>query len=372
MKHAALAVLALAGLPGPRAELRVLNWPDYFAKETLPGFEKEFSCKVVLDHIESSETIRAKLEGGRSGYDVVFPSDEVMPGLIAAGLLQKLDPARLPNLRNLSARFRGLPYDPKNERSVAYMWGTTGIAYNKRKVNPPPDSWAALWDPRFAGRATILDDPREAFAAAMWLEGADPMKPSAEAIARAGRRLVAARPLAYDSSPRQRLIRGEAWIAQCFNGDAIQAAEAADRAGDIGFVIPKEGGTLWIDSMAVALGAPSPDLAHQFIDYLLRPEVSAAITNAVYFANPNEAAKPHLRREVLENRMVYPSEEELKRCPLLAELPPDLKKGMDDAWAEVKASAGASGGMPFLLVGGGVVVVLVLAVLLLSRRGAAA
>ncbi len=354
------------GAPAPRAEIRILNWPDYFAKETLPGFEKESGCRVILDYIESSETIRTKLEGGKSGYDVVFPSDEVMPALVAAGLLEKLDPAKLPNLKNIGPRFRGLAYDPKNEYSVPYMWGTTGIAYLKDRVSPAPDSWAALWDAKVAKRATLLDDAREAFAAAVWLEGGDPMKTDFEAIDKGKRRLLAARPLAYESAPKDRLIRGEAWLSQCFNGDALQADE--ELQGRVGYVIPKEGGTLWFDSMCVAKGAPSAELAHKFIDYLLRPDVSAAITNERYFANPNEAARKHIRKEVLENPMVYPSDEDLKRCHLLGELPPDLKKRMDDAWAEVKASSAASSGSSFLMIGGVAVVLLVVALVLFARK----
>jgi spermidine/putrescine transport system substrate-binding protein len=367
MIRIALALALLAGASAPRAEVRVLTWPDYFAKDTLSAFEKEFGCKVVLDHIESSETIRVKLEGGKSGYDVVFPSDEVVPALIAGGLLEKLDPARLPNLKNIAPQFRGLAYDPKNEHSVPYMWGTTGIAYRKDRVSPAPDSWAALWDPKVASRATLLDDAREAFAAAIWLEGGDPMAPGAPAIEKGKARLLAAKVLAFESSPKDRLLRGEAWISQAFNGDALQAAEELE--DKIGYVIPKEGGTLWIDNLCVAKGSPSPDLAHKFIDYLLRPQVSAAITNEMYFANPNQEAQKHIKKEVLENPLVYPGPEDLKRCKLLGDLPPDLKKKMDDAWAEVKASAAASaGGSSYLMIGGVAVVLVILALLVLSRK----
>jgi spermidine/putrescine-binding protein len=362
---AAALLVAAGGDPAP--ELHVFNWADYFAADTISGFEKEFRCKVTLDYIESSETLRAKLQGGRSGYDVVFPSDEVMPGFIAAGLLEKIDAAKVPNLKNLAARFRGLPYDPRNEYSIPYMWGTTGIAYNKKHVSPPPDSWAALWDPKYAGRATLLDDAREAFAAALWLEGGDPERPTAEGIEKAKQRLIRGRPLAYDSSPKQRLIRGEAWISQCFNGDALQAAEAEERSADVGYVIPKEGGTQWVDNMAIAKGAPNPDLAHAFLDYLLRPDVSAAISNEVFFANPNEAAWKHIKKEVLENRFANPSEEDLKRCSLLGDLSPELKKKLDDAWAEVKASGG-SGGISFLLVGAAAVAVILVVLVALVKK----
>ncbi len=336
MTRFALALLFLVGCSPAKPELHVFNWADYFAPDTIKAFEKEFDCRVVLDYFESAETLRAKLANGRSGFDVVFPSDEVMRAFVAKGLLDKIDLARLPNFKNIAPRFRGLDYDPKNEYSVPYMWGTTGIAYNKKKVDPAPDSWAALWDPKVAGHVTILDDPREAFAAAIWVEGGSGLAPTEDAIERGKKRLIAAKVKAFDGQPKLRLIKGEAWMAQCYSGDALQAQAAKERDGDIGFVIPKEGGTIWVDNICVAKGAPNRELAHKFIDYLLRPDVSAAISNEVAYANPNEAAQKLIKKDVLEDRVANPSEEELKRCSILKELAPELKKRLDDAWSQVK------------------------------------
>ena len=336
MKRLALAVLFFAGCSPSKPELHVFNWADYFAPDTIKNFEKEFDCRVVLDYFESAETLRAKIGNGRSGFDVVVPSDEVMRAFVAKGLLDPIDLAKVPNIKNIAPRFRGMEYDPKNEYSVPYMWGTTGIAYNKKKVDPAPDSWAALWDPKVAGHVTILDDPREAFAAAIWVEGGSGIAPTDASIEKAKQRLIAAKVKAFDGQPKLRLIKGEAWVAHCYSGDALQAAAAKERAGDIGFVIPKEGGTIWVDNVCIPKGAPNRDLAHKFIDYLLRADVSAAISNEVAYANPNEAAQKLIKKEVLEDPVANPSEEELKRCSLLKELPPAAKKKLDDAWAEVK------------------------------------
>ena len=336
MKRLALAFLFLAGCSDSKPELHVFNWADYFGPDTVKNFEKEAGCRVVLDYFESSEKLRAKLESGRSGFDVVFPSDEVMRTFIAKGLVEKIELAKLPNLTNIAAKFRGLDYDPKNEYSVPYMWGTTGIAYNKTKVSSAPESWAALWDPKWAGHVTILDDPREAFAAACWGDGGSPFAPTAEAIEKAKQKLVAAKVLAFDGQPKRRLIQGAAWLSQCYSGDALQAAGAKERAGDIGYVIPKEGGTIWVDNICIPKAAPNRELAHRFIDYLLRADVSAAISNDVAYANPNEAAQKLIKKEVLEDRVANPTEAELKRCSLLKELAPEIKKKLDDAWAQVK------------------------------------
>jgi len=336
MKRAFLALLALWGCGPSAPKLHVLTWPNYFAKDTLRDFEKETGCRVVVDYMESSETLRTKLAGGRSGYDVVFPSDEVVPLLVTQGVLEKLDLSKIPNSRNLLSRFRGLPHDPDNAHSVPYMWGTTGIAFLKDKVSPPPDSWEALWDPKYVKQMTMLDDGREVLAAALRLTGADlRAAPLAEAVEKAKRKLMERKPRAYDSSPKTLLVNGDCWIAQCYSGDALQAS--AELKGGVGYVVPKEGGTLWIDNLCIARGAPQRELAHKFIDYLLRPEVSAAITNETRFPNPNEAARKHIRKEVLEDPLVFPPEEVLARCATLPVLPPEVKKAADAAWAEVKA-----------------------------------
>lgn len=331
-------LLGILGCSPSKPELHVFTWADYFAPDTIKNFEKETGCRVVVDYFESAETLRAKLDAGNSGFDVAFPSDEVMHAFIAKGLLEKLDLAKLPNFKNIAPKFRGLDYDPKNEYSVPYMWGTTGLAYNKSKVDPAPDSWAALWDPKYAGHVTVLDDAREAFAAAAFAEGGSPHALNAEGIEKAAKKLGAAKLKAYDGQPKLRLIKGEAWIAQCYSGDAMQAAgaDAKERSGDIGYVIPKEGGTLWFDNLCIPKGAPSKDLAHKFIDYILRAEVSAAISDSVEYANPNEAAQKLIKKEVLENRAANPTEDELKRCTLLKELDPETKKKLDNAWARVK------------------------------------
>jgi spermidine/putrescine-binding protein len=292
---------------------------------------------VTIDDFESTEGLRLKLATPPSGYDVVFPSDEIVQVLIAAGQLEPLDHAKIPNLGNIDPRFRGLPYDPGNRCTVPYLWGTTGIAYNMSKVDPPPDSWAVLWDPKYAGRVTVLDDNRDALGAAMFVNGDDPHAPTPESIARARDKLKECRPRAWISSVKDMLVSGDAWICQAFSGDAMQAGEAGERAGDIGFVIPKEGGFAWFDNMAIAKGAPHPNLAHEFINYLLRPEVSAAISNEVCYANPNLAARPFIDKEQFEDPTIYPDQETMERCRVMTEPPEPLKTLIIKAWAEVKA-----------------------------------
>lgn len=328
MKRVLALVLVLAGCSPAGPELTIFTWPDYFAKDTIANFEKEAGCRVRIDYIPNSEELRAKLEGGASGYDVVFPSDEVVGVLVARGLLEKLDLSRIPNAANLGARYKGLAFDPKNDYSLPYMTGTTGIAYHVDKVMPAPDSWSAA----LASGVGLLDDAREVFAAAIRVEGA---AWTPDGFQRASKRFVGWKPKVWDSSPKARLIAGDIALAQAFSGDALQASEAL--GGKIAYVIPKEGGTLWIDNLCLAKGAKAKELAHRFIDYLLRPEVSAAITNACRFGNPNDAARKHIRKEILENRLIFPADDDLKRLDLLPTLSPETKTSLDKAWAELKA-----------------------------------
>ena len=336
MKRLLALALCLAGGSTPlttgcgpaKPELRIFTWSEYFAEGTIAAFEKETGCAVRVDYIESSEKLRARLEGGTSGFDVVFPSDEVVPFLIAQGLLEKLDLAKIPNAANVGAAFKGLPFDPENAYSLPYMSGTTGIAYHVDKIKPAPESWSAV----LTSEAGLVDDAREVFAAALRAEGA-PW--TSDGLAKAAKRLDGWKPKVWDSNPKAKLIDGDVAIAQSFSGDALQAAEAL--GGKVAYVIPKEGGTLWIDNLCVAKGARQRELAHRFIDFLLRPEISAAITNERKFGNPNEAARKMIKKEILENPLVFPGEDLKKRLSLLPPLSPDLKKQLDRSWAALKA-----------------------------------
>jgi spermidine/putrescine-binding protein len=337
MKAAAalLVAAALAGCSRASETLHVFNWDDYFAPDTLSRFEREAGCRVTLDTYESGQDLLAKLVAGGEGYDVCFPSDEILPALLDKGLLLELDLGRIPNAKHLSPERLGLPFDPTNAYTLPYFWGTTGIAYNREKVNSAPASWNDLWNEAHGRRVSILDDAREAIGAALRADGRSANEADPAALRQAQERLLRQKPLllGYDSAPKERLISGEVWIAQCFSGDAIQARSAG---AAIDYVVPREGASLWIDSMAIPKGARRADLAHRFIDYLLRPDVSAAIADHVGYANPNDAARALTRKEILEDPIVYPPPAVLERCEWLRPLPPAEKQRVEDLWAEVK------------------------------------
>jgi spermidine/putrescine-binding protein len=315
-----------------KSELHLLIWAEYLDKTLIAQFEKETNSRVVVDNFDSSDALRARLEHVPSGFDVVVPSDEILPGLIAEGKLEKLDAAQLPNFKNIAAPFRGMAFDPKNEYSVPFHWGTTGIAYDPAKI-AKPDSWATLFDAATSAKGTILDDPREVFAAALRLDGAALDTLTDAQLAKAKARILKARPKAWESQPQKMVIQGDAVIAQMWSGDAAQVA--AERPGIV-FVIPKEGGTIWFDNLSIAKGSTQTALAHRFLDFMMRPEIAGANTNFKKYPSPNEAAKPHIKKEILENPMIYPPDADLKRTKPLGDMQPEMRKKLMQAWADVK------------------------------------
>jgi spermidine/putrescine transport system substrate-binding protein len=317
--------------PGPvhRGELHLLIWAEYLDEGLIKGFETEFNCRVVVDNFTDGEALRAKIDHPPSGFDVVVPSDDVLPGFIADGYLEKLDRSKLPNLKNIGAKFLGMPFDPKNEYSVPFHWGLTGFA----STAALGDSWTAFFDAKVARDAALLDDPREVFAAVLRLQGAELSSATAEQIEAAKDRLLSVKPKVWESQPQRLLIQGDVKSAMIYHGDAAQVM--AEKSG-LTFVVPKEGGTIWFDNLAIAKGSTRAALAHQFIDYLMRPEVAGANTNKRRYPSPNDAAKPHIDKAILSNPTIYPPDDVLKRCKPLGDMKPEMRKKLMEAWGAIK------------------------------------
>jgi spermidine/putrescine-binding protein len=323
--------------PAPAKTVNVYIWTNYLPQDVVADFERETGIEVNVDTYDSNEAILEKLQSGVADYDVVVPSDYMMKILIPQGLLAEIDPARLPNLKNLDPRFLNQKYDPGNRYSLPYLWGTTGIGYNKEKIKQPIDSWRALFDERHAGRVLMLDDTREAFGAALKLMGRslnekDPvvLRQAAEML-RKQKRLVRT----YNSSDFANLLAaGDVDIAQGWNGEMAEAVDAApDR---LAYVVPKEGGTLWIDNLAVPKTARNVDSVYVFLDYVMRPEIAARIVNDVHYAGANQAALALIDEKIRTNPAIYPPQEVLDRCELIEDLG-DTTLLLDELWTEIKA-----------------------------------
>ncbi len=332
------APFVLTGLPagGSRDALNVFIWSNYIAPETLAKFEQRYGVTVNVDLYDSNEALLAKLQAGNAGYDVICPSDYSVQVLVAQRLLRPLDHSQLPHLNNIDAAFLDRPYDPGNRHAVPYFWGTTGIAFSRRRA-AAVDSWDALWDPRFSGRILMLDDAREAFGAALKRRGRSLNETDLVALEQARRDLLEQKPLvrAYNSSNFEDvLLSGDVWLAQGWSG---QFAKAMVQDPDIVYVIPKEGSTLFIDNLAIPVDARRPDLAHKFIDFTLEPEIAAEIGRTMLYSSPNRAAWPLLPADIRANSAIFPPEEALSRLELLRDLG-ETTTVYDRLWTAVKSS----------------------------------
>jgi spermidine/putrescine transport system permease protein len=339
---AGLVILAAPfGAAGTRgAGDRVLNlfiWSNYISPATLSRFEQRYGVRVNVDLYDSNEAMLAKLQAGNTGYDVICPSSYTVQILVRLELLHPLDRTRLAHFSNVDPSFLDRPFDRGNRYTVPYFWGTTGIAYNRRRVAEPVDSWRALWDPRYRGRILMLDDPREAFMAALVSEGQSLNTTDPAVLARARDRLIAQRPLvrAYNSTNFEDvLLAGDVWLAQGWNG---QFAKAIAQDPDIAYVVPKEGSALFIDSLAIPAGAPHAALAHAFLDFAMEAGTAAEICETMKYSSPNRAAWPLLSSGTRANRAIFPDPDVLTRLGEIQDVG-EATVLYDRLWTEVKSA----------------------------------
>lgn len=336
--------------------VRVYNWSDYIAEDTLANFEKETGIRVIYDVFDSNEVVEAKLLSGRSGYDLVVPSNNFLAKQIKAGAFQKLDVAQLSNHKNLKADLMKQleAADPGNEYAVPYLWGTTGIGYNEGKVkeilgeDAPTDSLELLFNPKYAEKLSkcglsMLDSADEMLPMALVYLGLNPNSNSKADYKKAGEVLDKVRPfVTYFHSSRYitDLANGDLCVAFGYSGDVFQAAARAEEAENgqvIGYSIPKEGANLWFDMLAIPADAANVKNAHTFINYILRPEVIAPITDYVAYANPNAAAETLVDKEILNDPAIYPTPEVLKRLYVADVRPMKAQRAMTRVWTKVKS-----------------------------------
>lgn len=333
-----LLLLSPFALARPQGEgQRVLNvfiWSGYIAPETVRKFEQRTGVHVNVDLYDSNEALLAKVQAGNAGYDVLCPSNYIVEVLLKQDRLLPLDHRALPHLPNLDPRFVNMRFDPGNAHSIPYFWGTAGIGYNRRRV-PKVDSWGALWDARYRGRVLMLDDPRETFGAVLKWTGHSLNATDTALLRRAQDLLIAQKPLvrAYNSSNYEDvLLSGDVWLAQGWNG---QFAKVMDQDKDLDYVIPREGGSLFLDSLVIPRGAPHPEIAHAFLDFTLEAEVAAEICDTMRYSTPNRAAVPLLPAEVRANPAVFPPPDVTARAELIEDIG-EATLLYDRLWTEVK------------------------------------
>lgn len=339
-------------------EVRVYNWSDYIAPETLAKFTERTGIEVIYDVYDSNEVLDAALLSGRSGYDVVVPSNHFFTRQLNAGVYQPLDHELLSNLSNLDAELMvNLEHiDGNSEYSVPYMWGTNGIGYNVERVkqvlgdDAPFNSWALLFDPDITSALnaggcgiSLMDSGIEMLPAAMSYLGLNPQSNDSADLEAAGEVITRIRDdITYFHSSRyiSDLANGDICVAAGYSGDVFQAAERAEEAGrdfTIAYSIPQEGAELWFDMMAIPADAPNANNAHAFINFILDPEIAAEITDYVRYANPNSAANAYLPEELLSDRAIYPESEVMQNLFVPLEKPQDAQRALTRIWNRVKS-----------------------------------
>lgn len=325
-----IAILALASLPAvAQAEsINVFNWSDYIAPDTIEKFTAATGIAVNYDVFDSNETLEARMLAGSSGFDVVVPTSDYMQRQIVAGVYQKLDKSKLPNLVNMDPQLMGLAgaFDPGNEHSVIYLWGTTGIGFNTEAVKARlgadyvVNSWSIIFDPAKAALfqdcgIAMLDTPKELMPPAMRYLGLDPTSTAEADLQAATDLLMSVRPFVryfHSSQYISDLANGEICLAVGWSGDILQATDRAAEIGqpfEVGYSIPNEGAHLWFDMLTIPADAPNPEGAHAFINFLMDAQIAADITNYVKFPNANAASTPLVDAEVLADPTIYPTPE---------------------------------------------------------------
>ncbi|MDT7920270.1 MAG: spermidine/putrescine ABC transporter substrate-binding protein [Meiothermus sp.] len=333
------AALSLAMAQG--GTLQLYTWTDYIDPSIVKDFEKATGIKVRITYYESNEEMQAKLQaGGVSQFDLVVPSDFIVPVLINLKLLQPLDKGKIPNLKNLDPKFANPPFDPGNRYTVGYLWGTVGLMYRTDIFKTPPASWNVLFDPgQQKGPFTLMDSPREMLGIGLRYLGlsvntTDPaqVKRVIEVMLRA-KQSRNFKGFQGGVSATKMLLSNQIVAAVVYNQDALRTAEGNPRYG---FTIPREGSTLFIDNMTIPAKAPNPEAAHQFINFILDAQIGARLAEYQQSATPNAAAKKLLKPQMLKNPAIWPTEAQMQGLEFILDQG-NNNRILDEAWTRVKS-----------------------------------
>jgi len=339
-----VGLAAAAFAVGAQAQDRVVNvynWSDYIDESIISDFTKETGIRVIYDVFDSNELLETKLLSGGSGYDVVAPTGSFLARQIEAGVFQKLQKDKLPNIKNMwdAITQRTDMYDPGGEYSINYMWGTVGLGYNVQKMveimgTEKIDSWDILFKPENAAKFAdcgihVLDSPSDMVPIALQYLGLDPNSHEAEDFAKVEEMFLAIRPYVrkfHSSEYINALANGDICLSVGWSGDVLQSrdrAAEADQGVTVAYVAPKEGTQMWFDQLAIPADAPHVEEAHAFLNYLMEPEVIARSTNYVYYANGNLASQEFVDEEITSDPAIYPDEEALSQ--MFTHLPYDTR-----------------------------------------------
>jgi spermidine/putrescine transport system permease protein len=326
---------ALAADTKKKAEtLNLFCWSEYVPQSVIDAFTRETGVKVNVENYDSNEKMLAKLLAGGAKYDLIQPSEYVVESLIKQGRLAELDHANIPNLKNLDPKFANMSHDPGNKFSVPWMAGSVGIVVNTDKIKDDVAGYADVFSGKYKKRIVVLDDNREIVSWALSTLGIPINDINKDTLAKAKPVVKGWLPQvkAFDSdSPKTKFLKGDVDIGIVWSGEAAILWQESKGSGKFKFVLPKEGAHMFVDSLCIPKTAPHKETAEKFIDFILRPEISALISKDFPYTNPNKAARELLTQEQLGNPASYPTgDPKLEIFKDIGKTSRDVDKAMTD------------------------------------------
>jgi spermidine/putrescine transport system substrate-binding protein len=336
---AALAFLPRNAMSEEEKKLTFYNYDTYIGENSLADFNKATGIEVKLDLFADGDELFTKLKAGNPGYDVIVPANNTLERLIKANAVVPLDHAKIPNIANVDPLFMNPSFDPGRKYSLPYMWGTVGIGYRKSKVEGTVDSWTSvLSDEKNAGRISHMGDQEHSIGMALKFLGFSYNSTTAGELAKAKDLLIASKKLVKkyaDDNGQDLLAQGEVDLCVEYNGDI---AQVMTEDTDITYVVPKEGSNVWEDTIAIAAGAPHPENAHAFINFVFDKDAGKHIAETIQYATPNKAAKDLMDAAYTGNPAIFPPADVLAKCEYAAYLGEEALKARDEIWTAVQAA----------------------------------
>lgn len=330
-----LAVFAM-GCGDDKPVINVYNWGDYIDSDVIKEFEDEFGIKVNYSMYETNEDMYIKLKQGGSSYDVVIPSDYMIERMINEDMLLKLDMNNIPNIEKVDEDLLYAEYDPTNEYSIPYMWGTVGILYNTTMVDETVDSWNILWDEKYQDQIIMLNSQRDSLAVALKRLGYSMNTRDISELEAARDELIKQKPLVYaylGDQVKDTMIAGEAALAVVYSGDAVYMIRENP---DLAYAIPQEGTNLWFDSMVIPSSAKNKEGAEAFINFMTRPDIATKNTDYIGYSTPIPEAIEMLPEDIKNSKVAYPDSEQIVNTEVFKD-PADIVEIYDRMWTELNS-----------------------------------
>jgi spermidine/putrescine transport system substrate-binding protein len=333
-----LIITIMSGCGSSGEKLYVFNWGEYIDPDVLALFTEETGIKVVYEEYDTNESMYPKVQNATVAYDVVFPSDYMIERMIEEDLLLKLNFDNIPNYQYINDDFKNLAFDPNNEYSIPYMWGTLGILYNTSKVDEEVNSWSILWDEKYANNILMTDSVRDAFAIPLKILGYSLNTTNEQELEEAKQLLIEQKPLlqAYVvDQVKDKMIGDEAALAVIWSGEAIYTQEENP---NLEYVVPKEGSNAWFDSVVIPKTSKNQEAAEKFINFLCRPDIALMNTEFIGYSTPNKEAFLQLDEDLQNDPTAYPTQDILERCEVFVDVDETARNLYNQKWTEVKTA----------------------------------